>query len=174
MSGFFISNYVSFFWSIFLSNYNFWYVTPFISHSRIWCKNVFDFLLNSWTISAFLFIMYYLNYLKSPAISLAISSAMWFMWSHRWFRVDYIGDFRSFRIGLSRYKKLFNDGKPNVLMVSNFFNAKDILVSLSYSTRSILDYSAKKFLNYDWICTDTFWIRYDDENADGMLRIAFL
>lgn len=132
IKGFFISSSVSFVWSIFLSKSSFWYVTPLTSHSNILCKNVFAFLLNSLIISEFLVMMYSLNYLNSKATSPAINSAKWLTWSHKWFKLFYIGNLRSFRIGLSRYKKLFIEGNPKVLIVSNFFKEKWIFLSESY------------------------------------------
>jgi hypothetical protein len=78
-----------------------------------------------------LLIINYLNSLYSNATSEAINSDKWLTWSHKWFKLDYIGSLKSFKIGFNKYKKLFIEGKPNVFIVSNFFNANDILVSLS-------------------------------------------
>ncbi len=85
-----------------------------------------------------------------------------------------MGDFKSFKIGFNKYRKLFKEGNPNVFIVSNFFRANDIFVSFNSYFRSNFDSYYKKLRSSYCKWTDTFWIRSDVENADGMLFIAFL
>lgn len=85
-----------------------------------------------------------------------------------------MGNFRSFKMGFSKYKKAFIEGKPRLFIVSNFLRAKEIRLSLKIYLKSKFDSSYKNFRNCSCKRVDTFWIRSNVEKADGMFFIAFL